>query len=51
MQLFLLQIRLSTSISLTFLQGSEPHRMGYSTSVKVAPNEVKFVYLALVFIH
>jgi len=28
MQLFSPQIRLSTTISLTFLQGSEPHQMG-----------------------
>jgi len=40
MQLFSSQIRPSTTISLTFLQGSEPHRTG--KSVKVAPKEVKF---------
>jgi len=40
MQLFSPQIRLSTTITLTFLQGSVPPEWG--KSVKVAPNEVKF---------
>ena len=42
MQLFSPQIRLSTTISLTLLQGSELTEWG--KSVKVAPKEVKFAF-------
>ena len=49
MQRFSPQIRHSTTISLTFLQGSEPHRIGQISESSLQRGWL-CVYLALVFI-